>query len=255
MEGPYISVEKKGAQASEFIKKPDFSEFKKIYDDCGGIVKLVDVAPECQGANDFITKASQLCTVSVAHTDADYDCAKHAFDLGAAHATHLYNAMPNFSHRAPGTVGAVFDDERVAAEIICDGVHIHPAVLRSAFRLLGEDRSIIISDSMRAAGLPDGISELGGQTVSVRNGQARLSDGTIAGSIADIHQEIKNLVKWGIPFRQVIKSATINPARAIHEEERVGSIKAGKYADLVVLDSQLNIRLVFIRGKLVEDNR
>lgn len=255
LEGPYISAHKKGAQSAEYVKNPDFSEFKEFYDSCGGIIKIVDIAPECDGADEMIQKASKLCTVSIAHTEADYSCAKHAFDLGVTHATHLYNAMPGLSHREPGVVGAVFDDDRVRAEVICDGFHINPAVLRVTFEMLGENRSVIVSDSMRAAGEPDGTYTLGGQTVYVKNGQARLEDGTIAGSTTNVHQEVKNLISWGVPFRQVIKSATINPAKEIHMEDQIGSIKAGKFADLVVLDSDWNIKMVFVRGKAEVDNR
>ncbi len=255
MEGPYISAHKKGAQSEKYVKNPDFAEFKKFYDECGGIIKIVDIAPECDGADEFIERASSLCTVSIAHTEADYNCAKHAFDLGVTHATHLYNAMPGLNHREPGVVGAVFDDERVRAEVICDGFHIQPAVLRVTFDMLGENRSLIVSDSMRAAGEPDGTYTLGGQNVYVKNGQARLEDGTIAGSTTNIHQEVKNLIGWGIPFRQIIKSATINPAKEIHMEDQIGSIKIGKYADLVVLDSDWNIKMVFVHGKVEVDNR
>lgn len=255
LEGPYISAHKKGAQSAEYVRNPDFKEFKQFYDSCGGIIKLVDIAPECDGADEMIREASNLCTVSIAHTEADYACAKHAFDLGVTHATHLYNAMPGLSHREPGVVGAVFDDDRVRAEVICDGFHINPAVVRVTFEMLGENRSVIVSDSMRAAGEPDGTYTLGGQTVYVKNSQARLADGTIAGSTTNIHQEVKNLLSWGVPFRQVIKSATINPAKEIHMEDQIGSIKAGKYADLVVLDSDWNIKMVFIRGKAAVDNR
>ena len=255
MEGPFISINKKGAQKGEYVRNPNWEEFKEFYDGCGGIIKLVDIAPECEGADDFIKKASKLCTVSIAHTDADYEQAKHAFNIGITHATHLYNAMSGMTHRSPGVVGAVFDDERVRAEIICDGFHINPAVLRITFRQLGEDRTVIISDSMRAAGEPDGISELGGQTVYVKDGQARLKDGTIAGSTTNMHQEVCNLVGFGVPFKQEIKSATINPAREIHEDENIGSIKVGKRADLVVLDSDLNIKMVIARGKIAVDNR
>ncbi len=255
MEGPYISIHNKGAQSGKYIRELDIDEFEKMFDACGGIVKIVDVAPECGGAEGFIKKASKLCTVSIAHTKADYECAKHAFDLGITHATHLYNAMPGLTHRAPGVVGAVFDDERVRAEIICDGFHIHPAVLRITFQMLGKDRAVIVSDSMRAAGQPDGVSELGGQTVYVKDGQARLEDGTIAGSTTNIHQEVKNLIGYGVPFLNVIQAATLNPAKEIHEDERIGSIKVGKYADLVALDSNLNIKLVVARGKILVDNR
>jgi N-acetylglucosamine-6-phosphate deacetylase len=255
MEGPYISLHKKGAQAGEYVKNPDFAEFWRFHEDFGGIIKIVDIAPECDGADELIQKASKFCTVSIAHTEANYEQAKRAFELGVTHVTHLYNAMQGLTHRAPGVVGAVFDDERVRAEVICDGFHIHPAVLRTTFAILGENRSVIVSDSMRSAGEPDGVSELGGQTVYVKNGQARLADGTIAGSTTDLHQEVKNLLGWGVPFRQVIKSATINPAKEIHMDDRIGSIKAGKYADLVALDSDWNIRMVIVRGKVEVDRR
>ncbi len=256
MEGPYISAHRKGAQAGEYIRHPDFEEFIKFNDGCGNIIKIVDIAPECEGADEFIRDASKICTVSIAHTEADYDVARHAFELGVTHATHLYNAMPGLTHRAPGVVGAVFDDDRVRAEMICDGFHINPAVLRVTFAALGEDRSVIVSDSMRAGGEPDGDDySLGGQQVFVRNGQARLADGTIAGSTTNLHQEVKNLLSWGVPFRQVIKSATINPAKQIHAENEIGSIKVGKYADFVVMDSDWNIRYVIVRGKVAVANK
>jgi len=254
MEGPYISLGRKGGQKEEFVKNPSWKEFKRYYDISGGKIKLVDIAPECDGADEFITNASKLCRVSIAHTDADYQTAKASFDKGITHVTHLFNAMPGFNHREPGTVGAVFDDERVMAELICDGFHLHPAVLRTAFRILGEDRTIIVSDSMRAAGLPDGVYDLGGQNVNVKNGQARLSDGTIAGSTTNIYEEVKNLIRFGVPFRQVIKAATINPAKAIGEDGKIGSIEVGKSADLLVLDNALNLRLVIVQGKIVKRN-
>lgn len=250
MEGPYISVNRKGSQKQEYVRAPDWKQFRRFFDISGGMIKLVDIAPEREGADGFITRAKELCRVSMAHTEADYEEARAAFGKGVMHVTHLFNAMTGLNHRAPGAVGAVFDSDSVMAELICDGFHVHPAVLRIAFRLLGEDRTIIISDAMRAAGLPDGAYELGGQPVMVKNGRARLADGTIAGSTTNIHQEIKNLVEYGVPFRQVIKSATINPAKAIGEDSRIGSIEAGKEADLVVLDKDLNIRLVIIRGKV-----
>lgn len=253
MEGPYISPKRKGGQKEAFVKTPDWTEFKRYYDISGGIIRIVDIAPECDGADEFIANASKLCRVSIAHTDADYETARASFEKGITHVTHLFNAMPGFGHREPGTVGAVFDDERVMAELICDGFHIHPAVLRTAFRVLGEDRTVIVSDSMRAAGLPDGIYDLGGQQVRVLNGQARLADGTIAGSTTNVYEEVKNLIRFGVPFRQVIKSATINPAKAIGEDDKIGSIDVGKDADLVVLDNDMNIKLVVVQGKIVKN--
>lgn len=245
MEGPFIAKERKGAQKEEDILPPDFPLFQRFYEESGGIVRLVDVAPEQPGGLDFVEKASQLCTVSIAHTTADYDQAKAAFDKGVTHATHLFNAMSGLHHRKPGVVGAVFDDSRVRGELICDGFHIHPAVLRAAFQLLG-DRALIVSDSMRANGMPEGEAfDLGGQMVTVHQGKALLPDGTIAGSVTNLHQEIKNLVSFGVPFEQAVKAATLLPARAIGLDGEIGSIAPGKRADLVVLDENLDIAAVY----------
>lgn len=245
MEGPFIAKERKGAQKEEDILPPDFPLFQRFYEESGGIVRLVDVAPEQPGGLDFVEKASQLCTVSIAHTTADYDQAKAAFDKGVTHATHLFNAMSGLHHRKPGVVGAVFDDSRVRGELICDGFHIHPAVLRAAFRLLG-DRALIVSDSMRANGMPEGEAfDLGGQMVTVHQSKALLPDGTIAGSVTNLHQEIKNLVSFGVPFEQAVKAATLVPARAIGLDGEIGSIAPGKRADLVVLDENLDIAAVY----------
>ena len=241
MEGPFISVEKKGAQKAEYIVPPDFSLFEKYFERSGGLVRLVDIAPEQPGGYGFAQKASRLCTVSIAHTTAGFDEAKTAFDSGVTHATHLFNAMSGLSHRAPGVVGAVLADSRVRAELICDGIHIHPAVLQTAFQVLGK-RAIVISDSMRANGMPEGEPfDLGGQQVTVHDGKAVLADGTIAGSVANLHQEVRNLVSWGIPLAQALEAATLSPAKAIGLEKEIGSIEPGKRADLVVLDKDLEI--------------
>lgn len=245
MEGPFISKERKGAQKEEDIVAPDFTMFRELWDLCGGIIRLVDVAPEQPGGLEFIQQAKELCTVSIAHTTSDYDQAKAAFDQGITHATHLFNAMNGIHHRKPGVVGAVIDDDRVRGELICDGFHIHPAVLRLAFRLLG-DRALIVSDSMRANGMNEGESyDLGGQMVQVSGGKAVLADGTIAGSVTNLHQEVKNLVSFGVPFAQAVKSASLIPARAIGLDHEIGSIAPGKRADLVVLDENLDIAAVY----------
>ena len=248
MEGPYISPAKKGAQNGAFVRPPDIEEFRQLYSAAGGCIKLVDIAPEEAGAMDVIREIQPICPVSVAHTNADYDTVCEAFMWGARHATHLFNAMNGLNHRAPGAVGAVFDKARelgVRAELICDGFHIHPAVLRAAFRLLG-DRALIVSDSMRANGMPEGEAfDLGGQMVTVHQGKALLPDGTIAGSVTNLHQEIKNLVSFGVPFEQAVKAATLLPARAIGLDGEIGSIAPGKRADLVVLDENLDIAAVY----------
>lgn len=249
MEGPYISAAKKGAQCGDYIRNPDFDEFLKLYEICP--VRLVDVAPEASGANEFAARAKAYCTVSAAHTNSDYETAAKAFDAGFSHATHLFNAMTQLSSRAPGVVGAVFDNDAVTAELICDGFHIAPATLRIAFRILGEDRTVIVSDAMMASGLADGDFELGGQTVYVRDGKALLADGTIAASTTNLYDEFRNVLRFGIPFRQALKSCTINPARVIHADKETGSIAQGKRADLLVLDRNMEIRMVIVKGEIV----
>lgn len=258
MEGPYIAMSKKGAQNANYVRNPDKEEFKRLYEDCGGIIKVVDIAPECEGAEAFVKEIQPICPVSIAHTAADYDEACAAIDWGVRHVTHLYNAQSGLTHRSPGVVGAVFDNSRtkgVRAELICDGFHIHPAALRIAFSQLGEDNSIIISDSMCAAGHVDGEYDLGGQTVYVKDGKALLADGTIAASTSNVYEELKNVIRFGIPLRQAVKSATINPARAIRVDDTTGSIAVGKYADLLVVDEDFNIKLVIVRGEIKVDNR
>ena len=245
MEGPFIAAARKGAQKEEAILPPDPELFRHFQELSGGIVRLVDIAPEQPGGLAFIREVKDLCAVSIAHTTANYDQAKESFDAGITHATHLFNAMSGLHHRDPGVVGAVFDDSRVYAELICDGFHIHPAALRTAFQVLG-DRALVISDSMRANGMPEGEPfDLGGQMVTVREGKATLEDGTLAGSVSNLHQEVKNLVSFGIPFPQAVKAATLIPARAIGLDQEIGSIAPGKKADLVVLDQQLEIAAVY----------
>ena len=245
MEGPFIAAARKGAQKEEAILPPDPELFRHFQELSGGIVRLVDIAPEQPGGLAFIREVKDLCAVSIAHTTANYDQAKESFDVGITHATHLFNAMSGLHHRDPGVVGAVFDDSRVYAELICDGFHIHPAALRAAFQVLG-DRALVISDSMRANGMPEGEPfDLGGQMVTVREGKATLADGTIAGSVSNLHQEVKNLVRFGIPLEQAVKAASLIPARSIGLEEEIGSIAPGKRADLVVLDENLDIVAVY----------
>lgn len=257
MEGPYIAMSKKGAQNAAYVRNPDKEEFKKLYKASNGVVKIVDIAPECDGAEEFVKEIQPICPVSIAHTDAGYDEACAAMDWGVRHITHLYNAQSGLAHRKPGVVGAAFDKgPRVGlrAELICDGFHIHPAALRIAFRQLGEDGTVIISDSMRAAGHHDGEYDLGGQTVYVRDGKALLQDGTIAASTSNVYDEFKNVLSFGIPFRQALKSVTINPARAIRADSVTGSVEPGKRADLLVLDSQYNIKMVIVKGCIKVNN-
>lgn len=247
MEGPFLSVAKKGAHIEEYIIPGDMELFNELNTLSGNRIKIVDVAPEVEGNLDFIEKAKDKATVSVAHTNGDYNVCMEAYKRGATNTTHLFNAMTPLSHRDPGAVGAACDSDAFV-ELICDGFHIHPAVLRTAFKIFGSDRICIISDSMRACGMPDGVYDLGGQDVYVKNGTATLENGVIAGSVANSHMGVKNLIAFGVDEETVIKSATINPARAIKMDSQIGSISEGKLADLVIVDDDYNIEAVYRDG-------
>ena len=252
MEGPYFSYKKRGAQNPDYLKEPDFEGFQKLYEDCGGLIRIVDVAPELPGADEFIRKASKLCTVSVAHTDSDYEHAKSAFAAGASHLTHLYNAMPGIHHRNPGVIPAAVECPRVRAELICDGLHAHPAAIRLAFAMFGGERMIIVSDSGRCAGQPDGTEfDLGGQTAKVVGGVARLGDGTIACSATNLWQCLVNAISFGVPEEAAVRACTINPACALGVQAEVGSIAPGKQADFVVCSPDYAKKRVYLAGKLV----
>ena len=249
MEGPYFSYKKRGAQNPDYLKEPDFEGFQALYDGCGGLVRIVDIAPELPGAAEFVEKASRLCTVSIAHTDSDYDHAKAAVDAGVTHLTHLYNAMPGIHHRNPGVIPAAVENPNVQAEIICDGYHIHPASVRLAFAMF-KNRMILVSDSGRCAGLPEGSKfELGGQDAWLREGVARLADGTIACSAANLWQCLTNVLAWGIPEEEALRAATWNPACALGVQDKIGSIQEGKLADFVVCSGDYREKRVFIGGK------
>ena len=249
LEGPYLSPLKKGAQKESRLSKPDAGEFLALWNRYSGLIKIVDLAPELEGAEDFIRRVRSRCVISMAHTAASYEGALEAFRQGVGQATHLFNGMAALGHREPGPAGAVLDSEQVRAELICDGIHIHPAMLRLAFRILGS-RAVVVSDSMRAAGMPDGEYTLGGQKVCVRQGTALLRDGTLAGSTTNLHQELRNLLRFGIPLAQAVKAMTLNPAVQLGADKTTGSIQPGKYADLVVLDQDYEIFMVLVKGKI-----
>lgn len=248
MEGPFFSEKKKGAQNGAYLRDPDFDAFKEIFDGCGGLIALADVAPELPGAVDFVKKASEITTVSIAHTDADYDQAKAIIDAGASHLTHLYNAMPPIHHRKPGVIGACSERENVKAELICDGYHVHPSSIRMAFRLF-PGRICLISDSLRCCGMPEGKYELGGQDIFLEEGVARLEDGTIAGSASNVYTCMLNAVAYGIDRETAVTAATLTPAQQIGATDKIGSIEPGKFADFVICSEDLTPQDVYIGGK------
>lgn len=250
MEGPYFSHGKRGAQNTDYLKVPDIDGFRKLYEDCDHLIKLVDVAPELDGAMEFIQEAASLCRVSIAHTEADYNTTLEAFANGATHMTHLFNGMNGIHHRAPGPVVAALETPGVFVELICDGIHIHPSMIRLVFNLF-PDRVILISDALGCCGMPDGDYELGEQSFRLEHHRATLPDGTLAGSSSNLFDMLKNVVSFGIPLEKAIPAATINPARQLGLDEELGSIAEGKKADFLVCTESLQLKSVYIDGALV----
>ena len=244
MEGPFLDPAKKGAHVEKWIAAPDVAFVRELNQDVDGLVRLVTLAPNMDGAEEFIKEMHEEVCISLGHTAADYDCASRAMKLGAHHVTHLYNAMQPFGHRAPGLIGAAMDDPECMVELICDGYHIHPSAIRAAFRLFGPERVILISDSMRATGMENGTYELGGQEVTVKDRKAVLKDGTLAGSATNLYGCMCKAVEFGIPLEQAIMAATANPARSIGIFDRVGSIRIGKQADLLLASENLELKRV-----------
>ena len=252
MEGPYIAPDKVGAQNPAYVRSASIEEFGRLQQQAKGLIKLVDVAPEQPGNLEFIRQMSHDVRVSVAHTCTGYDDACAAFDAGARHMTHLFNAMPALHHREPGPIAAGAERNDVTAEIIADGVHIQPAMVRLAFALFGDDRMILISDSLRACGLGDGEYELGGQQFFVKGNRATIANGSLAGSVSDVMACMRTAVRtMGIPLTSAVKAATVNPARALGLDGKLGAIAPGYQADAVVLDRDLNIKHVVLRGKAI----
>ena len=250
MEGPYFSYKKRGAQNPDYLKEPDFDGFKALQKGCGGLVRIVDIAPELPGAAEFVKKAKELCTVSIAHTDSDYDHAKAAIDAGVTHLTHLYNAMPAIHHRNPGVIPAAAENPNVRVELICDGLHAHPAMVRFAFSLFGGERMVLVSDSGRCCGMPNGSKfDLGGQEACLLDGIARLADGTIACSAINLYEGMVNAIAFGIREEDAVRAATYNPACAISADKVVGSIETGKVADFLVCSPDYSQKRVFLAGQ------
>lgn len=255
LEGPFLCRSKKGAQNGDYLHDPDVPMLKRLQEAAEGCVRLVTLAPEQPGAIEFIRAAKELgIAVSVGHTAADYDTARAAFDAGADHATHLYNAMPPLHHRNPGVIGAAYDAPHVQAELICDGVHIHGSVVRATFQLFGAERMILISDSLRATGMPDGEYPFGGQMIEVHGNRATIlgHPETLAGSITSLMGCLRQAAAFGIPLCDAVRACTYNPARSIGIDNRAGTLDAGKEASIVLLDEQdLSIRAIIFKGSRI----
>ena len=252
LEGPFLSMAKKGAQNADYLHAPDIAMLRRLQASAEGCVRLVTAAPEEAGALEFIRAAVEAgIAVSVGHTVADYDTAKAAFAAGADHVTHLYNGMPPMHHRAPGVIGAAFDSPGVMAELICDGVHIHSAMVRLAFRLFGAERMILISDSLRAAGMPDGRYPFGGQEIEVHGNRATIAGHpeTLAGSVTSLMGCLRQAAAFGIPLADAVRAASYNPAKSIKIDDRAGSLEEGKEASIVLLDRKtLAVRKIIFKG-------
>ena len=253
MEGPFISEKKKGSQEASDIRKPDIDFIRNMQEKSGKRVVLVDIAPEIEGTEELIQTLKNEIVISIAHTNADYDTTLRAMQLGAHHVTHLYNAMSPYDHRAPGVVGAASDDPESMVELICDGIHNHPAVVRNTFKIFGTDRVVLVSDSMRATGMQDGTYELGGHKVQVKGRRALLEDGTIAASVTNLMDCMLTCVReMDIPLETAVKCAAVNPAVSIGKFQQWGSISEGKYANAVLLDQKtLTVKKVILKGKLI----
>lgn len=256
LEGPYFSKERKGAQPSLYIKPVNLMELQMFSNEARGSIRVVAIAPELKGANEAISfLKNQGITISAGHTNATYEEAMLGIESGITQATHLYNGMGGFSHREPGVLGAVLTDKRVACEMICDGIHVHPAAMQMAVKLKGKDRIILISDAMMAAGLSDGKYELGGQEVFVKEGAARLANGALAGSTLTLDRAVYKMVHLvGVPLNEAVQMASLNPAKAIKADKYKGSIEIGKDADIIAFDDNLNVSLAVVEGNICFNN-
>lgn len=254
LEGPFFSMEKKGAQNPDFIRHPDYHEFMTLYNESGKIVRIISIAPETKGAVEFIKKASSLVRVSIGHTDADEEQARKAISAGALNMTHTFNGMRSLHHRTPNAVGAALDSDNVICEFICDGYHINKTIIRLMYKLIGPDRMALISDSLLVAGLTDGVYQRADaeNEMIVENGLAKLSDGTICGSASNLFVGVKNAISFGISPEHAFKMGSLTPAKAAGIDDVCGSISVGKRADLLILDKDFNLENVIVRGVFIK---
>ena len=253
LEGPFFDIGKKGAQPEEFIRLPNLQDIENMILISKGKMKMVSLAPELKGALQIIQKLKENnIAVAMAHTNSTFESAKRGIDFGITIATHLYNGMRSFSHREPGVIGASLTDDRVYCELIYDRIHLHDGAVEIALKMKGYDKIILVSDAMMAAGLDDGEYLLGNQKVYVKEGAARLASGNLAGSTLNLHDAVFNMVNFlDIPIHEIIKMASLNPAKAINEDKRRGSIEIGKIADLIIFDENIKIHNSIIGGALI----
>lgn len=257
LEGPFISKDFVGAQPIEYVAKPSVEVFKKYQDASGDCVRIVTLAPEVEGSTELIKYlVSQNIVASIGHTNATYADVKKAVEAGATNLTHTYNAMKPLHHREVGTVGSGFLFDELNCECICDGIHVSGPAIQLLHKNKPADKMTLITDAMRAKHMPDGVSELGGQVVIVKNGEARLENGTLAGSVLKMNNAVKNVMKFlNLPLEEVVKLASQNPAKNLGVFDQMGSIKEGKRADFVILDKDLNVVQTVRNGKVIYTNK
>lgn len=253
LEGPYFNPQRAGGQPKEFMRPPSMQEVKEYIRASGGKIKILSLAPEMEGALDLIRFLDREGMVAaIGHSDATYEETLEAAEAGLRHATHTFNAMREFHHREPGTLGAVLTLDSISAEVIADGVHVHPASIKILIKCKGYEKVVVISDAIMGMGAPDGEYQLGGRAIIVQNGASRFKDGGIAGSAMSVGKGVKNLIRWlDLELPQIIQMATLNPARAIGEEGRKGSLEVGKDADIIICDQELNVKMTIVRGRVV----
>ena len=251
VEGPFISKEHKGAQDEKYIIQPDKELFDKFLEVSGDNIKVVALAPEKDPDGSFVEHVTKKgVKVSLGHTNATYEEMKNGVEHGATIAVHTYNGMKGLHHREPGALGEVFLDDRIYSEVISDFIHTHPASVKILIKIKGTDKVILISDAMPACGLGDGEYIFGGQKVLVKEGVAKLENGSLAGSTLTLDKALANITFLGVPLFEACKMASLNPAKAIGVDNRKGSIKVGKDADIVVLNNDLTVYMTIIEGKV-----
>jgi len=253
LEGPYINPEKKGAQKEKDIKRPSIEEFLEFNQASGNLIRLITIAPEMPGAIDLIRWLHKNGIIaSVGHSNATYRQVQEGIKAGLTHVTHTFNAMRGFNHREPGVVGAALSSPKLILEMIADGIHLHTVAMKILIKIKEIGKIVLITDAMRAASKPEGTYNLGGQEVTVARGQARLKDGTLAGSVLTMDKAVCNMVdKVGVSLTEAIQMATASPARCLGVESKKGSLEPGKDADIVILNKKLKVELTMVKGRVV----